>query len=201
MILAGILTLIVPGGSFTRVEEAGRVTILPGSYIPGAKPDYPIWRWIVAPLEVLGGPDGLSIITIVLFILLVGGAFAVLEKCGILNSVISKVVKTFGKRKYILLLVVSFFFMVIGAFFGIFEEVVPLIPLMGHPGWAGDEHSRNELGVFRRSHQPFHHWRCPKTCQSSLVFRLPVSHSHFPGHLCSSGNLPGLVCQTDRSQP
>jgi uncharacterized ion transporter superfamily protein YfcC len=130
MILAGVMTLVIPGGSFTRMEQAGRVTIVPGSYVPGAKPIYPIWRWVLAPLEVLGGSDSLTIITIIIFILLVGGAFAVLDKCGILNSVISKVVKTFGKRKYILLLVVSFFFMVIGAFFGIFEEVVPLIPLM-----------------------------------------------------------------------
>jgi len=130
MTLAGVLTLVVPGGSFTRVEQAGRVTIVPGSYLPGTKPDYPIWRWFVAPLEVLGSSDSLTIITIIVFILLVGGAFAVLDKCGILNSVISKVVKTFGKKKYVLLLVVSFFFMVMGAFFGIFEEVVPLIPLM-----------------------------------------------------------------------
>lgn len=130
MVIAGILTLVVPGGSFSRVEEAGRQVIVPNSYLPGAKPNYPIWRWILAPLEVLGSSDSLTIITIIIFILLVGGAFAVLDKCGILNSVISKVVKTFGKRKYVLLLVVSFFFMVIGAFFGIFEEVVPLIPLM-----------------------------------------------------------------------
>ena len=130
MIVAGILTLVVPGGSFSRIQQAGRESIVPGSYLPGVKPDYPIWRWFIAPIEVLGGPDGLSIITIIIFILLVGGSFAVLDKCGILNAVISKIVKTFGGRKYLLLIIVSFFFMFIGAFFGIFEEVVPLIPLM-----------------------------------------------------------------------
>lgn len=131
MLAAGILTRVVPAGSYNRIQGGERQVIVPGSYLPAAQPpNYPIWRWIVAPFEVLGGPDSLSIITILVFILLVGGAFAVLEKCGILNAVQSRIVKTFGGRKYILLLIISFSFMALGAFFGIFEEVVPLIPLM-----------------------------------------------------------------------
>ena len=53
-----------------------------------------------------------------------------LDKSGILRSAIARIVKAFGPRKYLLLLALSFFFMLLGAFFGIFEEVVPLVPLM-----------------------------------------------------------------------
>jgi len=61
---------------------------------------------------------------------MVGVSFAVLDKSGLMKAVITRIVKAFEGRKYHLLLVISLFFMIIGAFFGIFEEVVPLVPLM-----------------------------------------------------------------------
>jgi uncharacterized ion transporter superfamily protein YfcC len=93
-------------------------------------PDFPIWRGFTAPFEVLVGPDAAVIITIILFILMVGGAFAVLDKGGILQSILSRIVAAFGSQKYALLLVASFFFMAAGAIFGLFEEIVPLVLLM-----------------------------------------------------------------------
>ncbi len=129
MLLAGILTRAVPAGSFERFEEAGRVLIDPESYQTAPRPDYPVWRWLTAPIEVLGGDDSLLVIVISLFILMVGGAFAVLESSGILRSALGGIVTRFGDRKYLLLMVISLFFMILGAFFGIFEEVVPLVPL------------------------------------------------------------------------
>ena len=130
MMAAGILTLVVPAGTYTRTMQQGREMIDPQSFRFVARPDYPMWRWFTAPIEVLGGPDAFTIIIIILFILMVGCAFAVLDKCGILQAAIARIVKAFGKRKYGLLLVITFFFMALGAFFGIFEEVVPLVPLM-----------------------------------------------------------------------
>lgn len=130
MIVAGILTLVIPAGEYQRVEVDGRETIVPDSFAFTARPDYPIWRWFLAPLEVLTGPDSLTIIVITVFILMVGVAFAIMDKSGILKSALARIVKRFENQKYILLLVISFFFMALGAFFGIFEEVVPLVPLM-----------------------------------------------------------------------
>ncbi len=69
-------------------------------------------------------------IVICLFILMVGGAFAVLDKSGILKAGLGRIVARFGGQKYTLLLLISLFFMILGAFFGIFEEVVPLVPLV-----------------------------------------------------------------------
>lgn len=130
MLAAGLLTLVVPAGQYARVIQDGREVIDPQSFQLTARPDYPVWRWLTAPLEVLAGPDSLTIVTIIIFLLMVGGAFAVLDKSGILRAAIGRIVRAFGRRKYALLLVVSLFFMLLGAFFGIFEEVVPLVPLM-----------------------------------------------------------------------
>ena len=129
MLLAGILTRVLPAGSFDRYQEAGRTLIDPGSYQSIPRPDYPVWRWLTAPVEVLWGEDSLLVIVISLFILMVGGAFAVLEQAGVLRSALGGIVDRFGDRKYTLLLAVSLFFMILGAFFGLFEEVVPLVPL------------------------------------------------------------------------
>ena len=130
MLVAGLLTRVLPTGSFERSLLDGRSVIDPDSYQVTTGVNYPVWRWFTAPIEVLWGPDALVIITIIVFILLVSGAFAVLDKCGILKSVLARIVKTFGRQKYLLLVVVSLFFMLLGAFLGLFEEIVPLVPLM-----------------------------------------------------------------------
>jgi uncharacterized ion transporter superfamily protein YfcC len=130
MLIAGVLTLVLPTGTFDRTVTDGRTLIVPDSYQAIPRPDYPVLRWLTAPLEVLWGPDALIIITIIVFILLVSSAFAVLDKSGILKATLSKIVMKFGSRKYLLLLTLCLFFMLLGAFFGLFEEIVPLVPLM-----------------------------------------------------------------------
>jgi uncharacterized ion transporter superfamily protein YfcC len=130
MVVAGILTRVVPTGQYARVEQDGRQIIDATSFKLTEQPDYPVWRLFTAPFEVLGASGNITVIAIILFILLVGIAFAVMDKSGILKSVISRIIKTFGGRKYTLLLVIAFFFMALGAFFGIFEEVIPLVPII-----------------------------------------------------------------------
>jgi uncharacterized ion transporter superfamily protein YfcC len=130
MMLAGLLTRVLPAGEYQRTVIEGRQAIVPDSFHFVPHPEYPVWRWFTAPIEVLWGPDALIIIVIILFILMVGGAFAVLDASGILKAGIAKIVQWSGGRKYVLLLTVTFFFMSLGAFLGVFEEVIPLVPIM-----------------------------------------------------------------------
>jgi len=130
MMVAGILTRIIPAGQYARMEVDGREVIDPLTFTPTDRPNYPVWRWFTAPFEVLAAEGNIIVIAIILFILLVGIAFAVMDKSGILKGVISKIIKATGGRKYSLLLVISFFFMALGAYFGIFEEVIPLVPII-----------------------------------------------------------------------
>jgi uncharacterized ion transporter superfamily protein YfcC len=130
MMIAGVMTRVIPAGQYARIEAEGRQVIDAASFTLTERPAYPIWRWFTAPFEVLAGPDNLTVIAIILFILLVGVAFAVMDKSGILKAAIARIIKAFGGNKYRLLLAVTFFFMTMGAFFGIFEEVIPLVPIM-----------------------------------------------------------------------
>jgi uncharacterized ion transporter superfamily protein YfcC len=130
MMFAGILTRLIPAGQYARVEVDGRQVIDANSFTYIEQPDYPVWRWFTAPIEVLFADGGVIVIAIILFILLVGMAFGVLDQSGILRTAIAYIVRVFGGRKYTLLLIISFFFMALGAFFGIFEEIIPLVPIM-----------------------------------------------------------------------
>ncbi len=130
MLFAGILTRLVPAGEYQRTITEGREVIVPGTFLEIPRPDYPIWRWFTAPVEVLFAKDGFTVIAIILFILLVGVAFAVMDKSGILKAAIAWIIQSFGGRKYTLLLIVAFVFMALGGFFGIFEEIIPLVPII-----------------------------------------------------------------------
>jgi uncharacterized ion transporter superfamily protein YfcC len=130
MLIAGILTLVVPAGQYTRIVVDGRETIDPSSFVFVEKPAYPIWRWLVAPFEVLGSESGLTIIVIIVVLFFAGGAFAVMDKTGTLRAFIGRIVRRFRDRKYTLLWMVSLAFMFLGATLGTFEEVVLLVPVM-----------------------------------------------------------------------
>lgn len=130
MMIAGILTLIVPAGQYARVEVDGRETIDPESFQFIERPEYPIWRWFIAPVEVLGSESGLTVIVIIIVLFFAGGAFAVMDKTGTLRAFIGRIVRRFSGRKYTLLWMVSLAFMFLGATLGTFEEVVLLVPVM-----------------------------------------------------------------------
>ncbi len=130
MLLAGLLTRLVPAGSYARITRDGRTLIDPDTFRFIERPHYPIWRWITAPIEVLWSQDGLIVVIIIVFLLMVGAAVAALNRSGILRALVERVARRFRSRKYVLLWVISLLFMLVGAFLGIFEEVVPLVPLM-----------------------------------------------------------------------
>jgi uncharacterized ion transporter superfamily protein YfcC len=130
MIVAGVLTRVVPAGQYTRLEQDGREVIDATSFKYVERPNYPIWRWFTAPVEVLFAEGNSTVIAIILFILLVGVAFAVMDQSGILKVAVSAIILSTGGRKYTLLLVITFCFMALGGFFGIFEEIIPLVPIV-----------------------------------------------------------------------
>ena len=130
MIIAGILTLTIPAGEYTRIQVDGGETIDPASFQFVEKPNYPIWRWFIAPIEVLGSESGLTVIVIIVVLFFAGGAFAVLDKTGTIRAFIGSIVRRFRDRKYTLLYMVCLAFMFLGATLGTFEEVVLLVPVM-----------------------------------------------------------------------
>ncbi|MDD3126826.1 MAG: AbgT family transporter [Candidatus Izemoplasmatales bacterium] len=127
IIAAGILTYVIPAGTFQRDGNL----IISGTFeFSTSSGGYPIWRWLLAPIEVLGSDDGLSIIMISLFLLILGGTFTLMEKTGGIHVILKRLINRFKNRKYVLLRIVVLAFMLFGAFFGIFEESVALMPIM-----------------------------------------------------------------------
>lgn len=66
---------------------------------------------------------------IVIFVLLIGGSFGIIEATGTINTLISSTAKKYvGKEKQIIL-VVMIMFSLAGAIFGTAEEALPLYPM------------------------------------------------------------------------
>jgi uncharacterized ion transporter superfamily protein YfcC len=130
MIISGVLTKTLPSGEYQREIVNGRDVIIENSYSEIEKPDYPVWRWFTAPIEVLWSSDSALIITIIVFILVVSGAIYVLNKNHVIEYIINNIVIRYKKQKYVLMSLVILVFMLFGALMGIFEEIVPLIPIM-----------------------------------------------------------------------
>ncbi len=129
LIFSGVLTRVIPTGEYQSVIESGKRVIVAGSYTELSGEVLPIYKWFSAPIDVLFGNDGALIISIILFLLIVGGSVHVLNESHVISSLISKIVSRFQKNKFMLLRIVSLVFMSLGAFVGIFEEIIPLIPI------------------------------------------------------------------------
>jgi uncharacterized ion transporter superfamily protein YfcC len=139
MIGAGILTYLVPAGSYQHNVSAGVDRVIPGSFSFHARPDYPVWRWLTAPVEVFWSPGYLQVITIIILLVLIGGSFTVLDKSSILKVALSMVVARFRENKYVLMAAIILFFMLASSVLGIYEEAAPLVifivPLALFLGW------------------------------------------------------------------
>lgn len=131
MVLTYVLTFAIPGGEYARTTDASGDTVIDAAagfqYVEGG---IPFWKWLLSPFLVLGSEGGGAIIAVVVFLLVIGGVFNSLEKCGLMRYMLSRLVSRFGKAKYRLLAAVALFFMLIGACIGSFEECVPLVPIV-----------------------------------------------------------------------
>lgn len=130
VLLSGVLTRILPMGRFERSVVDGRMVVDFESFRTVEVKRLPIYRWFSAPIEVLFGPDGLRISVLILLLLIVGGSFTILHESGALKRVIDLLVLRYASRKNSLLLLATFSFMVLGSALGLFEEVVPFVPIV-----------------------------------------------------------------------
>lgn len=90
----------------------------------------PFWKWILSPILVLGSDDKVTLIGVIIFLLIIGGAFNALTNCGVMRYMIDKISNKYGDAKYKLMAAVMFFFMALGSLIGSFEEVVPMVPIV-----------------------------------------------------------------------
>ncbi len=127
IILAAVLTWVLPGGSYERTEKVvngqSRTIVVDGSY--HAEPARPqTWQIFTAPVN---GFLRSGITEIVVFIFLVGGAFYVLNETGAIAAGIHQLVRILKGREYLVIPIVMTFFSFFGAAFGMCEEAIPFV--------------------------------------------------------------------------
>ncbi len=135
-IFAGVLTQLLPRGEYnTFVDEStGKASITSESvYSPLEDYTMPLWKIVAAPVMVFVDSatrdTGMTGILIIAFIVLMGGTFLLLDRCGVLKYLVAVVIKKFSHKKYLLMAVLSFFCMALASTAGILEESVTLVPI------------------------------------------------------------------------
>lgn len=130
MLVAGILTRVIPTGSYEYETVDGIARVVDGTFEYTSMDQPAIWHWVTAPIEVLFSDDGAMVVVIIFFLMAVGTAFSLLEKSDVMSYVVSNIVRRFGKHRYVLMAMIVFLFMLLGAVMGTFEENIALVPLM-----------------------------------------------------------------------
>ena len=131
MLVAYLLTLTIPAGTYARISGADGNLIIDTkggfSYTSGG---ISFWKWLLSPILVLGASGSGTLIAVIIFLLVIGGVFNALEQCGLMKYILNKTAHRFCSVRYKLMAIVVLFFMAMGAMIGSFEECVPLVPIV-----------------------------------------------------------------------
>jgi len=124
-----VLTWIIPGGSYDRVEKEGREIVDPDSFQSVESEPAGFTELVMAPIN--GFTDSF-VILIIAFIFIVAGAFSIIQKTGAFTRAIQKAAILFNRHDVLRPYFIPFFiilFSLMGSLFGMSEEVIIFIPL------------------------------------------------------------------------
>ena len=121
------LTYIIPSGEFGKYPDGAEnySEYIPRDDIKGIN----ILKGIFSPILVFTSGSGLSLIMLSLFLLIISAAFQVMNDVGGINALIGALSSKFKEKKLLLIALISFFFMCFGAFLGLFEEMLTMLPV------------------------------------------------------------------------
>ena len=128
MLAAIVLTYVIPKGAF-GLKADGTNDYTDYRPIEGAK-GIPIWKGLLAPILVFGSSNGLTLIMLSLFLVTVFAAFQVMSDVGGIRALVGAVAARFQKRRALLLAMIALVFMAFGAFLGLFEEMLSMLPIV-----------------------------------------------------------------------
>ncbi|MBR4290642.1 MAG: YfcC family protein [Oscillospiraceae bacterium] len=131
MVAAYLLTFLIPAGSYSRVPDPGGNLIIDTSTeFTVTDGGIPFWKWLLSPALVLGAQGSGTLIAVIIFLLVIGGVFNCLERCGLMKYMLHKTVNRFSTVRYRLMAIVTLLFMAMGSLVGSFEECVPMVPII-----------------------------------------------------------------------
>ncbi len=145
ILICAVSTWVVPSGHFDRVTRSvqgkERVLLVPNTFEAMAK-NYS-WKGLLLGEEIEGQatPVGLqgfltaiprgmeAAADIIFFIFIIGGAFGILQRTGVITASLGRMLEKLGDRGPLLTVVLMFFMAVGGSTLGMGEEFIPLVPI------------------------------------------------------------------------
>ena len=127
IVLALVLTYLLPQGGFERVEnESGRMQVVANSYKPAEE------TVTLSPLAVFTAiPRGFEAAgEIIFFVFLIGGAFGVLRATGAIDAWIGVMLPKLGKKPWLLVVGGMLIFAAGSSTIGMAEEYLPFVPIL-----------------------------------------------------------------------
>lgn len=127
VMLSGAFTYLIQSGKYDRIfdEESGREVVKPGSFQSIPDQNTSLSDIVISiPEGLIEGAD------VIVLILLIGGAFYVIEKTGALQAGIEALIYSFRKNDFLLLSLVALIFSFCGATFAMQEELIAMSPVL-----------------------------------------------------------------------
>lgn len=127
IILALLLTYILPQGSFQReTNEGGREVVVPGTYERVAEPTY------LSPVVVFTAiPEGFEEAAyIIFFVFLIGGAIGVVRATGSIDALLGALIPRLGKTPSLFIGGGLLIFAAGSSTIGMAEEYLPFVPIL-----------------------------------------------------------------------
>jgi len=112
------------------LDPAGNTVIDTAAAFTYTEGGIAFWKWLLSPVLVLGAAGSGTLVAVIVFLLVIGGVFTCLDRCGLMKYMLHKTAGRFSAVRYRLLAVVLLIFMGMGTMIGSFEECVPLVPIM-----------------------------------------------------------------------
>ncbi len=132
VIAAIVLAYVLPVGEYDRgIDADGNSYIIKDSY--HENPDLgriAWWKVILSPFLVLGSNGSLTLWAIIALLIVIGAVFTALDITGVLVYMVEALRNKFANKRYLLLFLMPFAFMFLGSSAGMFEELIPLVPVV-----------------------------------------------------------------------
>ena len=127
VLVAAALTHVLPAGQYERRDDpaTGRRVVVAGTYhAVRSAPVGPFAAFVAVPRGLAAAAE------VIVLVLLVGGAWTVVDKAGTLARVVEWLVGRFGRRRTIVIAVLCVAFAMGGALENMQEEIIPLVPVL-----------------------------------------------------------------------
>ena len=130
MVVSYVLTLVVPGGRYVRYPDEDGNMVISATGFYTVQGGIAFWKWLLSPVLCLAAEGSGTLIAVIAFLLVIGGVFNSLDKCGLMQYMLKKTAHKFGAVRYRLMALLTLLFMGMGSMIGSFEECVPLVPIV-----------------------------------------------------------------------